>query len=540
MPRPMDVLPTHVDPSSAAFAANRAHHQAEVDRLRELLAEVRRGGSEKARIKHHERGKLLVRERVERLLDPGSPFLELSPLAAHGVYASPLPAAGVVTGIGLVHGREVMVVANDATVKGGSYHPLTVTKHVRAQEVAIENRLPCIYLVDSGGAFLPLQADVFPDKYHFGRIFRNQAVLSAMRVPQLAAVMGSCTAGGAYVPAMSDEAVIVKGVGTIFLAGPPLVKAATGEEVSAEDLGGADVHTRISGVADHFADDDAHALAILRSLCESLNRPPPRRLDTQEPEPPLYDASEILGVLPADVRIPYDVREIIARIVDGSRLQEFKARYGQTLVTGFAHIHGYPVGLVANNGVLFSESARKGAHFVELCGQRGIPLIFLQNVTGFMVGRDAENGGIARDGAKMVQAVSTVGVPKLTVLVGSSFGAGNYGMCGRAYDARFLFTWPNARISVMGGEQAARVLLTVKRDQLAYEGKPPLTPDEEAALTDPIRAKYEEEGNPLYGSARLWDDGVIEPAQTRDVLGLALAVTLNAPEDEGRAPVYRM
>lgn len=540
MPRPMDVLPTQVDTASAAFQQNKEVHQVEVEALHALLRQIRVGGSEKAREKHHGRGKLLARERVDRLLDAGSPFLELSPLAAYQVYESDVPAAGIVTGIGLVHGHEMMVVANDATVKGGSYHPLTVKKHVRAQEVAIENHLPCLYLVDSGGAFLPLQDEVFPDKYHFGRIFRNQAVLSAMRIPQIAAVMGSCTAGGAYVPAMSDEAVIVKGNGTIFLAGPPLVKAATGEEVSSEELGGADVHTRISGVADYFADDDEHAIDILRSLCESVNRPRPRTLERRESEPPLYDAEEITGILPSDARIPYDVREILARIVDGSRFQEFKARYGTTLITGFAHLHGYPVGIVANNGVLFSESARKGAHFVQLCSQRGIPLIFLQNVTGFMVGREAENRGIARDGAKMVQAVSTACVPKLTVIIGSSFGAGNYGMCGRAYDSRFLFTWPNARISVMGGEQAARVLLTVKRDQLAFEQKPPMTPEQEAALTEPIHEKYEREGHPYYGSARLWDDGVIEPAKTRDVLALALAVTLNAPEGDARAPVYRM
>jgi acetyl-CoA carboxylase carboxyltransferase component len=536
----MEALSTRIDASSEAFRRNRAHHEGLVADLRRVLGTVREGGSAKAREKHSERGKLFVRERIDRLLDPGSPFLELSALAAHGVYEDEVPAAGLVTGIGLVHGRETMVVANDATVKGGTYYPLTVKKHVRAQEIAIENRLPCVYLVDSGGAFLPLQADVFPDKLHFGRIFRNQAVLSSMRVPQIAVVMGSCTAGGAYVPAMSDEAVIVRGNGTIFLAGPPLVKAATGEVVSAEDLGGADVHTRVSGVADHFADDDDAALRTARSICESLHRPPARWTDRHDPEPPRYDPEEIYGLLPTDVRTPYDVREIVARIVDGSRFQEFKARYGTTLVTGFARIHGYTVGIVANNGVLFSESALKGAHFVGLCGQRGVPLLFLQNVTGFMVGRDAENGGIARDGAKMVQAVATVAVPKITVLIGSSFGAGNYGMCGRAYDPRFLFTWPNARISVMGGEQAAQVLLTVKRDQRAHEGEPALRDEEERALTAPIREKYEREGHPFYGSARLWDDGVIEPTQTRDVLGLALAVTLNAPLPETRSPVYRM
>ena len=536
----MEVLPTQVDTSSAAFRARRTHHERLCSDLRATLAIVRQGGGEAAQKKHRARGKLFVRERIERLLDPGSPFLELSPLAAHEAYEDPVPSAGLVTGIGLLHGREVVVVANDATVKGGTYLPLTVKKHLRAQEVSIENRLPTVYLVDSGGAFLPLQAEVFPDKLHFGRIFRNQAVLSAMGVPQLAVVMGSCTAGGAYVPAMSDEAIIVKGHGTIFLAGPPLVKAATGEEVSAEDLGGADVHTRVSGVADHFALDDEDALRRARAAAETWNRPARRALDVAEAEPPRYDPAELLGIVPEDGRTPYDVREVVGRLVDGSRFHEFKARYGTTLVTGFARIHGMPVGIVANNGVLFGASAQKGAHFVGLCGQRGVPLLFLQNVTGFMVGREAENGGIARDGAKMVQAVATTPVPKITVIIGSSFGAGNYGMCGRAYDARFLFTWPNARISVMGGEQAAQVLLTVKREQLAYEKKAPLTPAEEEALTRPIREKYEREGQPLYGSARLWDDGVIEPTQTRDVLGLALAACLYAPLEPNRPPVYRM
>ncbi len=536
----MDVLPTQVDSSSEAFRANQACHQAECDALRDLLATVREGGSPKARAKHAERGKLPVRERIDRLLDPASPFLEFSALAAHEVYEKPAPAAGVLTGIGRVHGREVLVVANDATVKGGSYLPLTVKKHVRAQEIAIENRLPTVYLVDSGGAYLPLQADVFPDKLHFGRIFRNQAVLSAMGVPQIAAVMGMCTAGGAYVPAMSDEAVIVKGNGTIYLAGPPLVKAATGEEVTAEELGGADVHTRISGVADHFAHDDAEALHQVRSILESLNEPASRAMDIAPVEAPKHDPEALLGIVPEDVRTPYDVREVISRLVDGSRFQEFKARYGTTLVTGFARIHGMPVGIVANNGVLFSPSAQKGSHFVQICGQRGVPLLFLQNVTGFMVGKDAETGGIARHGAKLVQAVATVNVPKITVIIGSSFGAGNYGMCGRAYDARFLFTWPNARVSVMGGEQAAQVMLTVKRDQLAYEGADPLTPEEEDALTAPIRAKYEREGHPYYGSARLWDDGVIDPRETRDAVGLALFSTLRAPLGDLGSPVYRM
>jgi acetyl-CoA carboxylase carboxyltransferase component len=434
-----------------------------------------------------------------------------------------------------------MIVANDATVKGGTYYPLTVKKHLRAQEVAMENRLPCIYLVDSGGAFLPMQDDVFPDRDHFGRIFFNQANLSAQGIPQIAVVMGSCTAGGAYVPAMSDESVIVKNQGTIFLGGPlPLVKAATGEVVTAEELGGADVHTRVSGVADHFARDDHEALRTARSILSTIGRAPAHGFDVIASEDPKHDPDDLLGLLPTDVRTPYDIREVIGRLVDGSRFHEFKARYGTTLVTGFARIHGILVGILANNGVLFSESAQKGAHFVELCCHRRVPILFLQNVTGFMVGRAAESGGIARDGAKMVQAVSTANVPKLTVIVGASFGAGNYGMCGRGYDARFLFTWPNARISVMGGEQAAQVMLTVKRDQLAYEGKPPMTPEEEAALADPIRRKYEEEGHPYYGSARLWDDGVIEPTRTRDVLGLALAATLEAPVGPPTPPVFRM
>ena len=521
-------------------SARRAFHQQAIAELRALLTDVRTGGSERARAKHKKRGKLFVRDRVDLLLDPDSPFLELSPLAGHDVYDARVPAAGLVTGIGLVHGRAVMVVANDATVKGGSYLPMTVKKHVRAQEIAMENRLPTVYLVDSGGAFLPLQADVFPDKYHFGRIFRNQAVLSAAGVPQIAAVMGSCTAGGAYVPAMSDEAVIVKGTGTIYLAGPPLVKAATGEDVSAEELGGADVHTRVSGVADHYAKDDRDALRQVRSILSTLNRSPRRPTDIAASEPPKFDPAELLDIVPKDVSKPYDVREVIARLVDGSRFQEFKARYGTTLVTGFARIHGMLIGIVANNGVLFGTSAQKGSHFVQLCGQRGVPLLFLQNVTGFMVGSEAERSGIARDGAKMVQAVATVPVPKITVVIGASFGAGNYGMCGRAYDARFLFTWPGARISVMGGRQAAEVLLTVKRMQREYENEQPMTAAEEHELTAPIYEKYEREGHPVYGSARLWDDGVIEPGDTRDVLGLAFAATLNAPLPPPRAPVYRM
>ena len=537
----MDVLPTRVDPASDAFRRNKAHHGKLRDRLDAVLAKVREGGPEKARAKHKERGKLLARERIDRLLDPGSPFLELSPLAGEGVYLDEVPAAGLVTGVGLVAGRKVVVVANDATVKGGTYYPLTVKKHLRAQEVSLENGLPTVYLVDSGGAFLPQQADVFPDKQHFGRIFRNQAVLSAARIPQIAVVMGSCTAGGAYVPAMSDEAVIVEGTGTIFLAGPPLVKAATGEEVTAEELGGADVHTRVSGVADHFARDDAEALHIARSIVEGLGRSAaPAAFDVTTTEPPKYNPEEILGILPTDVRTPYDIREVVARLVDGSRFQEFKARYATTLVTGFARLHGILVGIVANNGVLFSESSLKGAHFVELCCQRGVPLLFLQNVTGFMVGRAAESGGIARDGAKLVQAVATANVPKITVIVGASFGAGNYGMCGRAYDPRFLFTWPNARVSVMGGEQAAQVLLTVKKEQLAAEGKPALSAREEAAILDPIRDKYEAEGEPTFGSARLWDDGVVDPAGTRDLLGLAFSAALEVPIPPPRPPVFRM
>jgi acetyl-CoA carboxylase carboxyltransferase component len=536
----MDVLPTRLDVASEEFRRNRDHHLGLRRELERALERAREGGAPKARARHAERGKLPVRTRIERLLDPGSPFLELSPLAALSVYEDEVPAAGIVTGLGLVHGRRVMVVANDATVKGGTYYPLTVKKHVRAQEVALENRLPTVYLVDSGGAFLPLQAEVFPDKLHFGRIFRNQAVLSAARVPQVAVVLGSCTAGGAYVPAMSDEAVIVAGNGTIFLAGPPLVKAATGEEVSAEDLGGADVHTRVSGVADHYAKDEPDALRIARGILETTGGGgdgPPALAETEEPR---YDPEEILGILPRDVRTPYDVREVLARLVDGSRFHEFKARYGTTLVTGFARIHGLLVGIVANNGVLFSESALKGAHFVELCSQRGVPLLFLQNVTGFMVGRAAETGGIAKDGAKLVQAVATATVPKVTVIVGASFGAGNYGMCGRAYDARFLFTWPNARISVMGGEQAAQTLLTVKREQRAAEGAPPLSAAEEAAILDPIRAKYETEGHPFYGSARLWDDGVLDPARTRDALGLALQAAAGGDVPPPRFPVFRM
>jgi 3-methylcrotonyl-CoA carboxylase beta subunit len=535
----MERLHSHIDTGSADFRANRERMQSLVGEHRARLEQVRQGGGAKYLARHREQGKLPVRERIAGLIDPGTAFLELSPLAAWDMYDGDAPSAGVVTGVGLVQGREVMVVANDATVKGGTYFPMTVKKHVRAQEIALENRLPCVYLVDSGGAFLPLQADVFPDRDHFGRIFYNQARMSAARVPQVAVVLGSCTAGGAYVPAMSDESIIVKGTGTIFLGGPPLVRAATGEVVSAEDLGGADVHTRLSGVADHFAEDEPHALQLCRTIVGHLNTRKPQQLALQAVEEPLYDADELLGVLPRDTRTPYDVREVIARLVDGSRLHEFKSRYGTTLVTGFAHIHGMPVGIVANNGILFSESAMKAAHFVELCCQRKVPLLFLQNITGFMVGRKYETGGIAKDGAKMVQAVATAQVPKLTVLIGGSFGAGNYGMCGRAYQPRFLFTWPNSRISVMGGEQAAGVLVQVKKDQLEEKGQQ-LAAAEEQKMRAPILEKYETEGHPLYATARLWDDGVIDPRQTRSALALALSASLNAPIPDYEAPVFRM
>jgi 3-methylcrotonyl-CoA carboxylase beta subunit len=534
-----DVLHSQVKTGSPEFQQNRAHHLQTIEAVRSLVAAARLGGGADAVARHHKRGKLLPRERIGAILDPGAPFLELSPLAAHGLYDGDAPSAGIVTGVGLVEGREVMIVANDATVKGGTYFPMTVKKHVRAQEIALENRLPCVYLVDSGGAFLPLQAEVFPDRDHFGRIFYNQARMSAARIPQVAVVLGSCTAGGAYVPAMSDESIIVKGNGTIFLGGPPLVRAATGEIVSAEDLGGADVHTRLSGVADHFAEDEPHALQMCRSIVAHLNARKPDQLALQAPEDPLYDAEELLGVLPRDTRTPYDVREVIARLVDGSRLHEFKARYGTTLVCGFAHLHGMPIGVVANNGILFSESALKAAHFVELCSQRKVPLLFLQNITGFMVGRKYETGGIAKDGAKMVQAVASTTVPKLTVLIGGSFGAGNYGMCGRAYQPRFLFTWPNSRISVMGGEQAASVLAQVKKDQLEQKGQV-LSAAEEQELKAPILEKYETEGHPLFATARLWDDGVLDPRQTRSALALALSAALNAEIADWQAPVFRM
>src|SRR5579875_1049689 len=535
----MPVIATRIDPKSDEFRANAANLRALTEDLKAQLARTAEGGGAKAREKHAARGKLLPRERVRALLDPGSPFLELSPLAAHGMYDGAAPGAGIITGIGGVVGKEVVVIANDATVKGGTYFPITVKKHLRAQEVALENRLPCIYLVDSGGAFLPLQDEVFPDKGHFGRIFYNQARMSALGIPQIAVVMGSCTAGGAYVPAMSDETIIVKNQGTIFLGGPPLVKAATGEVVDAETLGGADVHTSISGVADHFAENDAHALAIARDIVAALNIRKALPLELAEPREPKYAAEELYGVIPEDTRRPFDIREVIARIVDGSEFHEFKARYGKTLVTGFAHIHGYPVGIVANNGILFSESALKGTHFIELCNQRGVPLVFLQNTTGFMVGKKYENAGIAKDGAKMVTAVACSHVPKFTVVIGGSFGAGNYAMCGRAYGARFLWMWPNARISVMGGEQAASVLATVKRDGIEARGAEWST-EEENAFKAPIREQYERQGNPYYASARLWDDGIIDPVDTRRVLGLAISASMNAPIEAQRYGVFRM
>ncbi|KFL45723.1 propionyl-CoA carboxylase beta chain [Sphingobium sp. ba1] len=529
------ILDTKVLRDSEAFRANVAHNRALAEKLRAKVAEAAQGGSASARDKHTARGKLLPRDRVERLLDPGSPFLEIGQLAANGLYGDEVPGAGLIAGIGRVSGRQVMIGCNDATVKGGTYYPVTVKKHLRAQEIALENRLPCIYLVDSGGANLPNQAEVFPDRDHFGRIFYNQANLSAQGIPQIACVMGSCTAGGAYVPAMSDETIIVRNQGTIFLAGPPLVQAATGEVITAEDLGGGDLHGRKSGVVDHVADSDDHALTIVRDIVSTLQPDRQPDLNLREPRPPKYDASDLYGIIPDDVRAPYDVREIIARIVDGSEFHEFKALYGTTLVCGFAHIWGMPVAILANNGVLFSESAQKGAHFIELACQRRIPLLFLQNISGFMVGGKYEAEGIAKHGAKLVTAVATAQVPKVTVLIGGSFGAGNYGMCGRAYQPRFLFTWPNARISVMGGEQAASVLATVHRDASKW------TPEEAEAFKAPVRQKYEEEGNPYYATARLWDDGVIDPAQTRDVLGLAFSAALNAPvPDKAQFGLFRM
>ena len=519
-----DVLQSQAKPSSPEFRENRDHHLQTIGELAEHVAAAKQGGGEEACARHHKRGKLLPRERIDKILDPGAPFLELSPLAAHGLYGGAAPSAGVVTGVGLVEGREVMIVANDATVKGGTYFPMTVKKHVRAQEVALENNLPCIYLVDSGGAFLPLQDEVFPDRDHFGRIFFNQAQMSSRRIPQVACVLGSCTAGGAYVPAMSDESVIVKGNGTIFLGGPPLVKAATGEVVSAEDLGGADVHTRLSGVADHFAEDEPHALELTRAIVAHLNTTKPGQLAMQAPEDPLYDPEELLGVLPKDTRTPYDVREVIARLVDGSRFHEFKQRYGNTLVCGFAHLHGMPIGIVANNGILFRESAQKAAHFVELCNQRKVPLLFLQNITGFMVGRTYENGGIAKDGAKLVTAVATSKVPTITMLVGGSFGAGNYGMAGRAYSPRFLWTWPNSRIAVMGGEQAAKVLVQIEKARAGAT-----TPEAEQELLERIKERYNTQMSPYYAASRLWVDAIIDPAETRTWISLGIEAANQAP-----------
>jgi acetyl-CoA carboxylase carboxyltransferase component len=536
----MQVIETQVDRESAAFRAHAEHHRALVAELRTRLALVRAGGGAAAQARQREQGKLFARERIDRLLDPGSPFLEIAPLAAWEMYDGDAPGAGIVTGIGRVSGRECLILANDATVKGGTYYPMTVKKHLRAQQIALDNHLPCIYLVDSGGAFLPMQDEVFPDADDFGRIFYNQAVMSAAGIPQIACVMGSCTAGGAYVPAMSDETVIVSKTGTIFLGGPPLVKAATGEDVTAEELGGAFVHTHRSGVADHFAEDDDHALGIVRDIAAALNTRKRPTLDIAAPVEPLYPADDLYGIVPTTFRESYDVREVIARLVDGSRMHEFKANYGTTLVTGFARIEGMLVGIIANNGVLFSESALKGAHFIELCTARGVPLIFLQNITGFMVGKAYENAGIAKDGAKLVHAVANARVPKLTVIIGGSFGAGNYGMCGRAYNPRFLWMWPNARISVMGGEQAANVLLTIKREQLARRGDADMTEEEQAAFKAPILEKYEREGSPYYATARLWDDGILDPAQTRRVLALALSACLNAPIEATQYGVFRM
>ena len=535
----MTALRSTLNPRSPEFAASKLAMEALVRDLRACVESIAQGGGEAARARHVARGKLLPRARVRGLLDVGSPFLELSQLAAWNMYENQVPAAGLITGIGRIGGRECMIVVNDATVKGGTYFPMTVKKHLRAQEIAQQNRLPCIYLVDSGGANLPNQDEVFPDRDHFGRIFFNQANMSALGIPQIAVVMGSCTAGGAYVPAMSDESIIVRNQGTIFLGGPPLVKAATGEVVSAEELGGADVHARTSGVADHYAANDMHALQIARRIVSHLNQPKRVTLDVREPRDPAYDVAELHGVIPTDPRKPFDVREVIARVVDASELDEFKPLYGTTLVTGFARLYGYPVGVVANNGILFSESALKGAHFIELCSQRGIPLVFLQNITGFMVGRKYESGGIAKDGAKMVTAVACAKVPKFTVIVGGSFGAGNYGMCGRAYAPRFLWMWPNARISVMGGEQAASVLATVRREGIEKAGKT-WTREEEEAFKQPIRAQYEAQGHPYYASARLWDDGVIDPVDTRRVLGLGLSASLNAPIEDTRFGVFRM
>jgi 3-methylcrotonyl-CoA carboxylase beta subunit/propionyl-CoA carboxylase len=536
----MTVIPSQVRPGSEAFEANRAFHERGFAELRARREVVRQGGGPAQMKRHRERGKLPARERVAALLDPGTPFLELSELAAWDLYGQEAPSAGIVTGIGRIEGREAVIIANDATVKGGTYYPLTVKKHLRAQEIALENRLPCVYLVDSGGAFLPLQAEVFPDRDHFGRIFYNQAQMSSLGIPQVAAVMGSCTAGGAYLPAMCDESVIVKGTGTIFLGGPPLVKAATGEDVDAQELGGAEVHAFRSGVVDHYAHSDAEALEICRDIFRYLNRPARETPEMQPPEAPLYDPEEIAGILPWDVRTPYDVREIVARLVDGSRFHEFKANYGRELVCGFAHVQGYPVGILANNGILFSESALKGAHFIELAAQRRIPLVFLQNITGFMVGKEYENRGIAKDGAKLVTAVATCGVPRFTLIIGGSFGAGNYGMCGRAFSPRLLWMWPNARISVMGGEQAAGVLATVRQESLAAQGKPPLSPEALRQFRQPILDQYEHEGSPYYSTARIWDDGILLPGDSRQALALGIAASLNRPFEKQSFGVFRM
>ncbi|MBT2536809.1 carboxyl transferase domain-containing protein [Arthrobacter sp. ISL-69] len=535
----METIASLVDTGSAAYATNRQAQLALANELKDRLAQAALGGPEKSRERHVARGKLLPRERIDQLLDDGSPFLEIAPLAATGMYNDDSPGAGVIAGIGLVHSRQVLVISNDATVKGGTYYPMTVKKHLRAQEIALENRLPCIYLVDSGGAFLPKQDEVFPDKEHFGRIFFNQAKMSAAKIPQIASVMGSCTAGGAYVPAMSDETVIVRNQGTIFLGGPPLVKAAIGEIVTAEELGGGDVHSKISGVTDHLAENDEHALQIVRDIVSTLPKPAAQAWDIDTVVEPLADPAELYGAVPTDVNAQYDVREVIARLVDGSRFHEFKKNYGTTLVTGFAKLHGHPVGIVANNGVLFSESSLKGAHFIELCDQRGIPLVFLQNLSGFMVGKDYEQGGIAKNGAKMVTAVATARVPKLTVVIGGSFGAGNYSMCGRAYSPRFLWMWPASRISVMGGNQASSVLATVKRDQYEARGEEWSAEDEEA-FKAPIKQQYEDQGSPYYSTARLWDDGVIDPADTRTVLGLALDVVSRTPLPETSFGLFRM
>jgi acetyl-CoA carboxylase carboxyltransferase component len=535
----MEALHSRIDPASPEFLANASHHRQLAQTLRERLAQVRKGGHEGAVATQRKRGKLLARERVEKLIDAASPFLELSPLAAWGRHDNEVSSAGIVSGIGRIAGRECVIVGNDATVKGGTYFPETIRKHLRAQEIALENRLPCVYLVDSGGVFLPLQAEVFPDREHFGRIFFNQATMSSMGIPQVSVVLGMCTAGGAYVPAMSDENIIVRGQGTIYLGGPPLVKAATGEDVTPEELGGAEMHARVSGVCDHLAENEEHALRICRDIVSGLNTARPSSLEVLPSVEPAYPAEEIYGILPRDTKHPYEVRELIARLVDASRFHEFKAAYGTTLVCGQAHWWGHPVGIVANNGVLFSESALKGAHFIQLCSKRRIPLVFLQNITGFMVGKRYEQGGIARDGAKMVQAVASAAVPKITVIVGASHGAGNYAMCGRAYGPRFLFTWPNSRVSVMGAEQAASVLVQVKREQMARENQT-LSPEAARAIADPVLEKYQREGDPYFGSSLLWDDGIVDPVQTRSVVALALSASLNAPIGESRAPVFRM